>query len=137
MTARLPDWERRLSAFIAQPFRFVWGGGADGQYDCALFACAAVEAQTGEHPYPEFIGVYSDRIGAARALRELGKGTLEATFGQKFEEVPPAFARRGDIVMATGGAMGVCTGAAARFLSEEGGLTSLPRATFTHAWRIG
>lgn len=132
MTARLPDWERRLSAFLAQPFAFEWG-----TMDCALFACAAVEAQTGEHPYPEFPGTYSDRIGAAWALRELGKGTLEATFGQKFEEVPPAFARRGDIVMATGGAMGVCTGAAARFLSEEGGLTSLPRATFTHAWRIG
>ena len=73
----------------------------------------------------------------ARALRELGKGTLEATFGQKFAEVPPAFARRGDVVMATDGAMGVCVGASAVFLAEEGGLIRLPRATFTHAWRIG
>jgi len=132
MTARLPDWERRLNAFLAQPFAFEWG-----VMDCALFACAAVEALTGEHPYPEFLGVYSDRIGAAKALRELGKGTLEATFSQKFDAVPPGFARRGDIVMATGGAMGVCVGAAAVFLAEEGGLIRLPRATFTHAWRIG
>lgn len=132
MTARLPDWERRLSDFLAQPFAFEWG-----TMDCALFACAAVEALTGTHPYPEFPGTYSDRIGAARALRKLGKGTLEATFGQKFEEVPPAFARRGDVVMAEMGAMGVCVGAAAMFLAEEGGLIRLPRATFTHAWRIG
>jgi hypothetical protein len=132
MTARLPDWERRLNAFLAQPFVFEWGA-----MDCALFACAAVEALTGAHPYPEFLGVYSDRIGAARALRELGKGTLEATFGQKFAEVPPGFARRGDVVMATDGAMGVCVGASAVFLAEEGGLIRLPRATFTHAWRIG
>ena len=132
MTTRLPDWEHRLSDFLAQPFEFEWG-----TMDCALFACAAVEAMTGEHPYPEFVGVYDDRIGAAKALRKLGKGTLEATFGQKFERVPPAFARRGDIVMSTYGAMGVCIGASAMFLAEEGGLIRLPRATFTHAWRIG
>jgi len=132
MTASLPDWERRLSDFLAQPFAFEWGS-----MDCALFACSAVEALTGKHPYPEFLGVYSDRIGAAKALRNLGKGTLEATFGQKFDEVPPGFARRGDIVMATDGAMGVCTGPAAAFLREGGGLCRLPRTTFTHAWRIG
>lgn len=132
MIARLPDWERRLSEFLAQPFAFAWGA-----MDCALFACAAVEAMTGAHPYPEFPGTYDDRIGAARALRERGRGTLESTFGQKFAEVAPGFARRGDIVMATDGAMGVCTGPAAAFLCEGDGLVRLPRATFTHAWRIG
>ena len=128
---RLDDWEWRLRVYLAQDFAFEWGS-----MDCALFACGAVEAMTGVHPYPEFPGTYDDKIGAARALREKGKGTLEATFGQKFESIPAGFARRGDIVTEPGGAMGVCMGSYALFLAFEGGLVRKARAEFVTAWRV-
>lgn len=131
MIARLPDWERRLAEFIARPVRFEWG-----VEDCALWSCAAVQAITGEHPYPEFIGQYDDRIGAAKALRRLGKGTLAKTFGQKFDECLPAMARRGDVVMAMD-ALGICMGAYGLFLGDADELVRLPRAAFSHAWRVG
>jgi hypothetical protein len=46
----------------------------DCAMDCALFACSAVEALTGKHPYPEFLGVYSDRIGAAKCPAQSWQG---------------------------------------------------------------
>ena len=60
--------------------------GFDGLRAVRLFRSRGADRQAS---YPEFQGVYSDRIGAAKALRNLGKGTFEATFGQKFDEVPP------------------------------------------------
>lgn len=130
---RLDDWEWRLRAFLDASSNSIF---QYGQLDCALFACGAVEAMTGVHPYPEFPGTYDDKIGAARALREKGKGTLEATFGQKFESIPAGFARRGDIVTEPGGAMGVCMGSYALFLAFEGGLVRKARAEFVTAWRV-
>lgn len=129
--SRLPDWEARLSAYFATPGRdqFVWGSN-----DCALFSCGAIEAMTGEHPFPEFLGAYSDRKGATRALRDLGKGTLHRTFGTRFASVEPAFARRGDIIWAQD-SLGVCVGPFALFLGEDG-YERIPRADFVHAWRV-
>ena len=129
---RLDDWEPRLNAWVAEAADtpFAWG-----THDCALFACRAVEAMTGTHPFPQFIGKYDDREGAARALRLIGEGTLDRTFGSRFAECEPAFAQRGDIVMAEG-ALGVCMGRNGLFLTPEMGLASLPRAAFVKAWRI-
>lgn len=129
--SRLPDWEARLSAYLSAPGRdcFVWG-----QSDCALFSCGAIEAMTGKHPFPEFIGAYSDRKGAARALRDLGMGTLHRTFGSRFQSIENSFAKRGDIVWAHD-ALGVCIGSFALFLGDEG-FIRVPRADFADAWSI-
>lgn len=128
---RLPDWEARLSRYLADEATrvFEWG-----QRDCALFSCGAVEAMTGVHPFPEFLGAYSDREGAARALRELGAGTLHRTFSTKFPSVESAFAKRGDIVMAQN-ALGICVGGFALFLGEDG-FERIPRPHFDDAWSI-
>lgn len=141
VSARLPDWEARLSAFLAANHDrpFAWGS-----WDCALFACAAVEAMTGEHPFPAFPGAYDTREGAAAALRRLGKGTLVRTWETRFPARAPGFARRGDIVMVAD-AMGVCMGGTALFIGEEHltgaigippreGLVTVPRALWTGAW---
>lgn len=133
MAARLPDWERRLSEYLATPERDVFRWGVN---DCALFACGAVEAMTGEHPDPRYLGRYDSREGAAKALRELGAGTLGGTFDDRFPSRPVSHARRGDLVMAMG-AVGVCMGAFGVFLRQDApGYAKLPRAMFERAWEV-
>ena len=129
---RLPDWERRLNAWLLEPGREKFEYGVQ---DCALFGCGAVMAMTGVHPAPQFVGAYGDAASAAEALRELGKGTLLKTFDQYFKRKKPAFAHRGDLVMAHK-AIGVCMGANGVFLAQEIGLARLPRSAFVAAWKV-
>lgn len=130
---RLPDWERRLAAYIRDPARQVFAWGTN---DCALFVCGAIEAMTGEHPFPEFVGQYDTREGAAKALRDLGKGTLISTFNTGFARKKPPFAQRGDVVMSQG-ALGICLGAEGLFLQDgDAGYSRIPRAAFVKAWAV-
>lgn len=86
---------RDLAALIAfldsrHAVPHAWGRRAN---DCAGFALAAVEAQTGVDPAP---GVtWSSRAGALRIIRRFG--SLEAAFDAHFERIAPAMAMRGDI----------------------------------------
>ena len=130
--ARLPDWEERLGAYLRAPGRDVFAWGTN---DCALFSAGAVEAMRGEHPAPEFIGAYGDQAGAAEALRTLGAGTLFRTFDSHFPRKEPAFAHRGDLVMAQD-AIGICMGSNGIFLKAEGGFAFLPRSEFQYAWEV-
>lgn len=128
---RLDDWETRLLEYLAgHSKRFVWG-----QSDCGLFASGAVEAMTGVHPFPRFVGAYDTREGAALALRMMGEGTLVRTFDSRFPRCAPGMARRGDLVMASN-AMGVCLGGHGVFLGEAEGFVNIPRAAFALAWRV-
>ncbi len=133
--SRLPDWETRLSAYLAEVFDKPHEYGV---HDCALHGANAVLAQTGiDHGAP-FRGAYSTEIGAAKALRTLGAGSLEATFDRHLEVIPKAFARRGDLVMADD-SIGVCVGGDAMFVGTEGardGLIRVPRRSWTKAWRV-
>ncbi len=134
---RLPDWDARLAAYL-EPLRlraFAWGS-----HDCCTFTAGAVEAMTGIDPIPEFRGAYDDAIGAARALRTLGQGTLAATLDRKFAAIAPALAQRGDIVM-TGGLLGICWGSFVMVVGREGereGLLRLDRTEWAEprAWRV-
>lgn len=133
--SRLPDWEARLHTFISEnkdrPFE--WGA-----WDCALFATACAAELTGEDKAIHFRGTYTDRNGSALALRKLGKGTLVRTLNHLFKRKPVGMAGRGDIVMA-GTSVGVCDGAFAWFVGEEGareGLVTIPRADWTKAWGV-
>tara|TARA_B100000678_G_scaffold291122_1_gene306382 strand:- start:12973 stop:13401 length:429 start_codon:yes stop_codon:yes gene_type:complete len=140
---RLPDWEERLSAFIIanRDRPHDWG-----QHDCILMACGGVEAQTGIDPAKAYRGRYSDAAGAARALRELGKGTLLKTVDAEFERRPVGMARRGDLVWYEG-SVGLCAGGAGLFVGEERltnkaglpmreGLVAIPRALLSKAWTV-
>jgi hypothetical protein len=141
--SRLPDWEELLSGYLADNAArpFSWGDN-----DCILFACGAVEAMTGVDPAADYRGQYSDREGAALALREIGKGTLVKTMDATFKRKPVGMAQRGDIVMFRGAA-GVCVGAVALFVGEEHlldavpvppreGLVPIPRALWERAWAV-
>lgn len=138
---RRPEWESALAEYIAsvrdRPFEW-------GRHDCILHACAAVEAMTGVDPAAAYRGKYSDRVGSARALRDIGKGTLLQTVDDVFVRKPAALAQRGDLVE-WGGRIGVCLGATAAFVGEqqdsEGeqqivGLVDIPRAAWRRAWSV-
>ena len=132
---RYHDWEARLNDYLAamrgQPFIY-------GALDCALFACGAVEAMTGVDPAAQYRGIYSTEKGAAKVLRKLGKGTLEATFDDAFSTCPAGFVQRGDLVW-SGERVGVSIGHAALFIGELNGKPDLipePRATWVKGWRV-
>lgn len=133
---RFPDWEQRLSAYLA-PLRdkqFRWG-----KHDCCTFAAGAVEAMTGEDVIPEFRGTYSDEASANEALAKIGAGTLIRTMNAKFERVPVGHAHRGDVVMIQGGGLGIAMGDVAIQVGEAGsreGLIRRPRPEWRKAWRV-
>lgn len=143
MSARLPNWESRLSNFMAanQHRSFEWG-----QWDCILFATACAAALTGDDRGADYRGRYSDQRGARAMLREIGRGTLLRTVDSQFARKPVAQAQRGDIVWRDG-AVGVCLGEKAAFLTEErlldihaaprlGNFVLLPRRFWQKAWAV-
>ncbi len=133
MTARLPDWEARLSAYIAEraEMPFQWGVN-----DCALFGAGAVHALTGEDFGKPWRGKYSTEAGAAKALKRRGFDDVAGPFTQALgEPVAAAFARRGDIV-SDGANLGVMWAPGALFVGEAG-LVRQPFVTLVRAWRVG
>ena len=133
---RRSDWEQRLADYLAScaDAEFVWG-----RMDCALFAAGAVLAMTDFDPAAAFRGKYRSQAGSVRALRLYGACTLPETIATMFEDRPVAFARRGDLALHDG-AVGVCVGAEAVFVGQEGdrpGLVRVPRAEWTRAWSVG
>lgn len=140
---RLPDWEERLSAYVASVRRrpFAWG-----EHDCILFAAAAAEAVTGEDVAAGYRGKYRDKAGAAAILQAQGAGTLLATVDATLPRRKPALARRGDWVWYLG-AVGLCMGRDALFVGEERlaeaagvlmreGLITIPRPLWEKAWAV-
>lgn len=128
---RLSDWEDRLADYLIgirdMPHTY-------GSHDCALHGANSVLAMTGDDFGAPFRGRYHTELGAARALRKYGAGTLDATFSAHFEDVLPALARRGDIVLAQG-SIGVCIGGEAIFAGNDGS-ERIGRAAWTRAWRV-
>lgn len=148
---RLSNWQALLAAQIekAQHAKFEWG-----VFDCALAACDAVLAMTGEDPGAPYRGKYKTQA-EANALIGSGNGalgnfasTVAASIGAK--EVPKLFARRGDIVLVNNApanngrshplstALGFVdlSGRFALCASEKG-LVRVPMERWLRAWRIG
>ena len=128
---RLPDWEQRLADYLAgvlnTPHRF-------GSHDCALHGANAVLAQTGHDYAAAYRGRYTTELGAARALRKHGAGSLQATFDVQLPVINPALAQRGDLVMAQE-AIGVCVGGHAMFAGAQG-LERIARTEWSRAWKV-
>jgi len=129
--SRLPDWEARLADYLAsvrdRPHAY-------GRHDCALHGANAAFAQTGVDNGAPFRGHYETELGAARALRRFGAGTIEATFDVHYAPVAPALAQRGDLVLAQG-SIGVCVGGDAMFVGDAG-LERIARPEWSRAWRV-
>jgi hypothetical protein len=129
---RKPDWETPLADYLLAARERAYSYGT---HDCLLHCASAVEAMTGEDLGAPHRGRYRTEADAARHLRRHGARTPEAFLDARFPEVPVAFARRGDIVLA-GGVPGICVGHDAVFAGENG-LIHNSRETWTKAWRVG
>ncbi|MCP4307794.1 MAG: hypothetical protein GY788_23555 [bacterium] len=131
---RIVGWASRLSRVIERhndlPFQY-------GTSDCYLLAADAVEAVTGERIFADSRR-YKTETGAAKLIRRKGFETIADAFDSLFEEIPPAWAGRGDIgVVDQDGDIcgGVFTqlGFVARGKEQ---LLTLPRSDVIKAWRV-
>lgn len=96
---RIRGWEQALAAHTRAHMRtpYRWGS-----HDCAMFAAGCVAAITGEDFAAEFRGGYSDEEGARILLARLGCADVGDLAARYLPEIPPAEARRGDVVMIEG-----------------------------------
>lgn len=125
VSARLPDWETRLSAYLADARDRVEAGG--DEY-CALFAAGAVQAVTGDDIAAEYRGRY-------RYVAD----NLQAVIDEHLPERPRALAQRGDLAWHDG-SVGVVMGDQAYFVGEREGVPALvdvPRSEWVKAWGVG
>lgn len=125
MSDRLQDWEARFVAYLTEANAAALAG--DGDY-CALFACGAVEAVTGDDPADGFRGRFAE-------VRD----NLEATIDDLFSEIPLALAQRGDLAWHDG-SVGVVIGGEALFIGEVvgvPGLVRIARRDWVKAWGVG
>lgn len=109
---------------------FAWG---KGQNDCASFAGAAVQAQTGRDPLSA-LPAWTNAKGAARILKR--RGGLTAVVDTLLSPIPVAMAARGDVALvetATGPALMVVEGDTL-VGPAVAGLMRLPRSAMLRAW---
>jgi len=129
---RAEGWEERLAALIAdaQTRTFVWG-----QHDCATFAFEVRATLTGDDSPCPWAGRYTTAAGSERWLKRSGLGSMEEAVTHRLgPPEPPLMAQRGDIVLHDG-ALGVCIGRDALFLTPDG-MTPRPMADIKTAWRV-
>jgi hypothetical protein len=116
---------------------------AFGAFDCALFAADWVQRCTGID-YAQTLRGYASPLEAYRIVSSFG--SLEAMVSKLLDREPiaPAFAMRGDIVIASldtdegesRDTIGICEAATCFFPRHPRGLVGLPRSVARLAWRI-
>lgn len=142
MPHRLPDWPLRLEKFFeanrSRKFEY-------GRWDCCLFAAAAIQAITGEHPNPTFIGAYATKWQAKDLIkRETGHAGVQFIWRKVmklrgFEEIAVGFAQRGDPVLVrrgSGHSLAVISLSGKLMVATQVGLASIDRSLAVSAWRI-
>jgi len=107
---------KRISEIIKDCDKpFAWGTN-----DCCTLMAAAVKAKSGRDVLKGFRG-YRTKLGAAKKLREKGKGTLvKAMIDWLGDPIPIAKARPGDIVMHDSWHVGICQGRYSAMVGENG-----------------
>lgn len=139
---RPETWPQMLADYLmeARAMGFVWG-----RNDCVLFGANWVRSLTGTDPLKGYRGRWSSARGAARLIDSLGAplGDLvnDCLVAAGFEEVPPARAGRGDIVLAAldhGLTVGIVGDHRACFLTDDARAPFAFLATrdCVRAWRI-
>ena len=93
MIARLPDWQLRLEACVAERLTQPFGWG---RLDCALWVGDCVRACTGHDPAAHVRGKYATAREAARLLRGFGD-LADAAAAVLGPEIVPALAQPGDV----------------------------------------
>ena len=144
MTLRYQDWpvrfERALEAFRDEPWRW-------GFHDCAMFAAHIVEAITGADCARGLRGYKSARGAAAIVKKKGGFFEMidECAAKNKIKQCDPAFASRGDVVIAEhstdisfGGMAAGVVGLSGRHVAVAAkvGWIWIPIETVLHAWKV-
>jgi len=117
MVKRTEDSLQNFNSLLAEkkdePFKW-------GTWDCCIFAADCVLAMTGEDKLVDFRGAYDSKYTAAKALREIGSGTLDKTLSDHLgDTIASHRAWRGDLTIHKNN-VGVCVGTHAFFVSEKG-----------------
>lgn len=135
--SRLPDWERRLSAYLAsvtaRPHVY-------GEHDCLLHCAAVVEALTGVDLGAEHRGKYHDEAGAKAYLESLGYASPAHLIDAHLSAKARLKAGRGDVILDDEGVPGGCIGGEALMVGMKDGdegLVRVPRARWVRAWAVG
>lgn len=131
MTAKRPHWPELFSECVEGARNAPWKWGV---HDCCMFAADVVLAMTGTDPAAGLRGRYSDKRGAALALRAAGFDDLERcveslAMEHDFCEIAPLTAQRGDLVLVDqpgGPALGVCEGQHAILATKPRGWIAVP-----------
>jgi len=71
-----------------------------GVFDCVLFAGAWSDLRTNSENTKRFIGTYSDKIGAARVIKECFGGDFGSIMDNYHRKIPHQLAGTGDIIYA-------------------------------------
>lgn len=135
---RLSNWRMPLAEKFHQgkSSTFAWG-----KFDCALFACDCISAQTAVDPAVEFRGKYASETEAA-TLGSLTAIAERVTAQFAMPEIAPGHAGRGDLVLVNNGtpqgALAIVdfTGAWAMCPGARG-LIRVRRHRWQRAWRVG
>ena len=132
---RPEGWPERLLETIEREADapFVWG-----KSDCLTFVLNAVHAMLPELKR-EKLPLYEDERGAARALKQLGFRDVGEALASRFDEIPPAWAHRGDLGIiqneeATSAV--VFVGPYVVGKDKPGGLRQVPRSLVRRAFRV-
>ncbi|OYT69039.1 MAG: hypothetical protein CFK52_14155 [Chloracidobacterium sp. CP2_5A] len=133
---RLPDWEERLLRLIeascARPYEL-------GEWDCAQFAGAAVEAVTGVNPAARYLGRYRTAASGLRLARAGRGGIVAAVTRALGDPVAPLRLRRGDLCL-HGSAVGCVWAGGGLFVGQDGardGLVLIALDECSSGWRVG
>lgn len=129
---RYPDWKSRLHRFLAEARRAEFQRGL---CDCAVFACDAVEAQTGVDLAADFRGYETARAGL-RALHRAGFDSLLAIASDRLPVADRV--RPGDLAAVPGEfgtALGVVQGRLIYTMNVQG-LETVPLEVMQIGFRV-
>lgn len=137
---RLPNWRARFADFVDEvrlrPFDW------STQHDCAIGLCGRfIQALTGHDLVKQWVGRYTTRTGAVRALRRAGFDDLADAVAAHLPEIHPSQARVGDIAAFRvdspfGWALGIVNGERVLVMREEG-LGSMNLLDAERAFKVG
>lgn len=133
---RSPDWQLRLMQYIAERARTPVDPAGPV---CAEFAAGAVEAMTGQPLGIQWRGKYRTVSAGLKALKAGGYADHIALVADMFDEIPPAFARPGDIAVLPGddgiAALGIVQGSHI-YVQSAGGVGAVLLTDAIRAFRV-
>ena len=108
-----------------------------GKHDCATWVGQYVQLVTGIDAVAKFDGQYDSAVGAAKAIIKLeGCRDLVAVFDKYLKRSCVPYAMRGDVCYhKESGAVGLCVGNKAAFLSPDG-LAFMPMSDIDYVWEV-